>query len=106
MVKHFSGAMLLLIIMLNHALAACDGMVMHLPAEEHPFGFTELVHQHNVYLNDDEHSDNHELHVHVACYVSYQHNWRVPRVYSDDNNAESAVFASQQYSPPVPPPDA
>lgn len=41
---------LLMLIMLNHAVSACESIVMHLPAEDHPFSVLDssshTEHQH------------------------------------------------------------
>lgn len=126
MPKSILRFVVLMLIMLNHAVSACESIVMHLPAEDHPFsvldssGHTE--HQHcaveaSAQGNADEstvdaaehqaeHNDNHHpTHAHVACYIAELYSVSAaPAVHKASALAQYALITTT-YSPPVPPPN-
>ncbi len=105
---------LLLLIMLNHAVSACESIVMHLPAEDHPFSVLDrsahTEHQHcSVAENAEEaaehNDDHHSGHAHVACYIAELYSVSAdPAVHKASGRAQYALITTT-YSPPVPPPN-
>lgn len=120
MLGRTSGLLLLLLIMLNHAVMACDALVMHLP--DHAHAYTDLQHEHchsdtlfdvsseqvtahNVAHNSEHDTDEHSNHAHVTCYIAFFQGMEVL------NFRDSVIAATQpglnliSYRPPVPPPN-
>ena len=113
---------LLMLIMLNHAVSACESIVMHLPAENHPFSVLDssshTEHQHcSVDESADEsaedaaehqaahNDDHHPTHAHVACYIAELYSVSAaPAVHKASALAQYALITTT-YSPPVPPPN-
>ncbi|CAI3805092.1 hypothetical protein JAMGFMIE_03785 [Rheinheimera sp. MM224] len=113
---------LLMLIMLNHAVSACESIVMHLPAENHPFSVLDssshTEHQHcAVEASADEsaedaaehqaahNDDHHPTHAHVACYIAELYSVSAaPAVHKASALAQYALITTT-YSPPVPPPN-
>lgn len=114
---------LLMLIMLNHAVSACESIVMHLPAEDHPFSVLDTSshteHQHcsvegsaeesaeDASEHEAEHNDDHHpTHAHVACYIAELYSVSAdPAVHKASGLAQYALITTT-YSPPVPPPNA
>ncbi len=113
---------LLMLIMLNHAVSACESIVMHLPEENHPFSVLDssshTQHQHcsvegsavdsadDASEHEAEHNDNHHpTHAHVACYIAELYAVSAtPAVHKASALAQYALITTT-YSPPVPPPN-
>ncbi len=109
--------LLLLLLMLSHAVASCDSLVVHLPSDAHPLSVAvdschadavaahpASTHQHNDQADESGEQTSHSVHAHVSCFVPYQ-----PMVAA--NKATSAGIVSVQadllsltVAPPVPPP--
>jgi hypothetical protein len=115
--------LLLLLLMLSHAVASCDSLVVHLPSDAHPLSlavdschadavaaYPSNSHQHtdadpaNQPTDESSEQASHSVHAHVSCFVPYQ-----PMVAA--NKATSAGIVSVQtdlpsltLAPPVPPP--
>ena len=124
MPKSLIRLILLMFIMLNHAVSACDSLVMHLPDENHPFSMLEdshhqqlpqHLHQHAEHHDsadatntpDDQHDDDahHAAHAHVSCHIS-----SMQLIHADPvlhNPADSLQYAliTTSYAPDVPPPN-
>ncbi len=114
---------LLMLIMLNHAVSACESIVMHLPAEDHPFSVLDssshTQNQHcsveasaeenaaDAAVHETEHNDDHHpTHAHVACYIAELYSVSAaPAVHKASALAQYALITTT-YSPPVPPPNA
>lgn len=96
------SSLLLLLIMMNHAVMACDALVIHLP--EHDHVFTSLTDNHsNIEIDDTEHPTKH---THVTCHIAFFYGIELLN-FSDsviDSVSQNVNFIS--YSPPVPPPNA
>ncbi len=107
---------LLMLIMFNHAVSACDNIVMHLPDEDHPFVLLDNskhsdfpAHQHHAdaQMQDDADpsEDHHPTHAHVACYITELYAVAAcPAVHKANVLAQYALITTT-YTPPVPPPD-
>lgn len=113
---------LLMLIMLNHAVSACESIVMRLPAEDHPFSVLDssshTEHQHCSVEESAEQSaedaaehqaahndDHHPTHAHVACYIAELYSVSAaPAVHKASALAQYALITTT-YSPPVPPPN-
>ena len=113
---------LLMLIMLNHAVSACESIVMHLPEENHPFSVLDssshTEHQHcaveasavdsadDASKHEAEHNDDHHpTHAHVACYIAELYAVSAtPAVHKASALAQYALITTT-YSPPVPPPN-
>lgn len=134
MAKPILRFVLLMLIMLNHAVSACESIVMHLPAEDHPFSMLDssshTQHQHcsveasaeaNAEANAEEsaeestedasehqaahNDDHHPTHAHVACYIAELYSVSAaPAVHKASALAQYALITTT-YSPPVPPPN-
>lgn len=105
---------LLMLIMLNHAVSACESIVMHLPAESHPFSVLDnsshTEHQHcSVDESEDEaaeHKDGHHpTHAHVACYIAELYSVSAAPVVHKASALAQYALITTTYSPPVPPPN-
>lgn len=110
---------LLMLIMLNHAVSACESIVMHLPAEDHPFSVLDnsshTEHQHCAVEASAEdaaehqaahNDDHHPTHAHVACYIAELFSVSAtPAVHKASALAQYAVITTS-YTPLVPPPNA
>lgn len=128
MPKSMLRFVLLMLIMLNHAVSACESIVMHLPDENHPFSVLDIsghqdmpVHQHGHSQNgvqidsaqaaepasDSSAEDNHHpTHAHVACYIAELFSVSAtPAVAKASALAQYAVITTS-YTPSVPPPNA
>ncbi len=122
MPKPILRLVLLMLIMLNHAVSACESIVMHLPAENHPFSVLDssshTQHQHcTIEASADEsaedvsehqavhNDDHHPTHAHVACYIAELYSVSAaPAVHKASALAQYALITTT-YSPPVPPPN-
>ena len=107
-----SGLILLLLIMLNHTVLACDAMVMHLPDHHHSYTSSSHCHEPtaepasypDTTAQDDEH--NHLHHAHVSCHIAYYHRYDAARPNTTAIAAITPSFNAISYQPPVPPPNA
>jgi len=97
---------LILLLMLNHAFAACDSVVLHMP-DDHNHVLT-LEHGQHQYQADTDHNhddDNAaEPHAHVLCFVGYQAQQRVEPVPVAQPEAAASFFIGLNYRPLLPPP--
>ena len=102
---------ILLAVMLNHAVMACDALVVHLPEHEHIYTSyiydthaTTITQQSadNADSNTDEH---HSAHAHVTCAISYIHSVNLTAVGVARSLAPPSSLFAVSYSPPVPPPN-
>ncbi|WP_241698070.1 cobalt transporter [Rheinheimera pleomorphica] len=110
--RPISGLILLLLIMLNHAVLACDAMVMHLP--DHHHSYTSSSHSHepttasashaDTTAQDDEH--NHLHHAHVSCHIAYYYRFDAAPANTSAIAAITPSFNAISYQPAVPPPNA
>ncbi|NRQ43847.1 cobalt transporter [Rheinheimera sp. YQF-2] len=100
---------ILLAVMLNHAVMACDALVVHIPEHEHTY--TSYIydahtatpqHASNADSNADEH---HSAHAHVTCAISYIHSVNLTAVGATRSLAPQSTLFAVSYSPPVPPPN-
>ncbi len=119
MPKPILRLVLLMLIMLNHAVSACDSIVMHLPDEDHPFVVLDNsthsdfpTHKHFVNAQSDNQDssdttdDHHPTHAHVACYIAELYSVSAaPAVHKASALAQYALITTTD-SPPVPPPNA
>lgn len=123
MPKPILRLVLLMLIMLNHAVSACESIVMHLPAEDHPFSVLDSSchsqHQHcsveasaeesaqDASEHEAEQNDNHHpTHAHVACYIAELFSVSAaPAVNKASVLAQYAVITTS-HTPLVPPPNA
>lgn len=110
--RRTSGLILLLVIMLNHAVLACDAMVIHLP--EHDHSYTSVSHCNSTSANtevqqgvtDTEESHSHTQHAHVSCHIAYQNLHHVTAVNCTAVAPPTPGANCIHYQPPVPPPNA
>ena len=97
------SVLLLLLIMLNHAVMACDALVVHMP--EHDHSLTSLIDSHGESSVTDN-AEYHNEHAHVTCHIAFFYGIELL------NFGETAIVTSPcqfnviSYSPPVPPPNA
>lgn len=118
MPKSLLRLVVLLLIMLNHAVSACDSVVMHLPDEDHPFVMLDgsnhaglASHQHHSGAasqsqNDTETADEHHpSHAHVACYIAELYAVNADPVVHKASALAQYALITTSYSPPVPPPN-
>ena len=113
---------LLMLIMLNHAVSACESIVMHLPEENHPFSVLDssshTQHQHcsveasaeesaeDASEHEAEHNDNHHpTHAHVACYIAELYSVSADPAVNKASGLAQYALITTTYSPPVPPPN-
>ncbi|MDP5144459.1 hypothetical protein [Rheinheimera baltica] len=102
MLRKTLGLLILLAVMLNHAVVACDAMVMHLPDHDH--AYTSLNDNHSNSIADN--ADHHSEHAHVTCHIAFFHGIDLL------NFSDSAIIDASQairpisYRPPVPPPNS
>lgn len=109
---------LLLTIMLNHAVMACDALVMHLPDDSHPYTASgPLAHndmpEHQHLFSSDNNADDsvgdaeehHPSHAHVSCGISHIHSVALSATGSHANSKADIALIPVSYSPPVPPPN-
>lgn len=82
--RHPLLLLLLLLTLLNHAVLACDSVVVHGSHQHHPVSGLTAAHQHNITTSMDAGidaaaisaaeaaADEHtEPHAHVLCFVAY-----------------------------------
>lgn len=119
MQKSFIRLILLMFIMLNHAVSACESLVMHLPDENHPFSVLDSSshddlpshqHQHEQQQADvDATSDNdehHPSHAHVSCHISSMYLVDANPVLHHPAATLQYALITTSYAPAVPPPNA
>ncbi|RRJ21344.1 cobalt transporter [Rheinheimera mesophila] len=110
--------LLLLLIMLNHAVSACDSVVMHLPDEDHPFVVLDNsthadfpLHQHantkgsSQEVGPEQTDDHHPSHAHVACYIAEAYSVSADPVVHKASALAQYALITTSYSPAVPPPN-
>ncbi|MEH8019286.1 cobalt transporter [Rheinheimera muenzenbergensis] len=106
---------ILLTVMLNHAVMACDALVVHMPEHEH--SYTSYIYdahaassQHSTQTADSDADadadEHHSAHAHVTCAISYIHNVKPIAVGASRSLALQPALSPLSYSPPVPPPNA
>lgn len=112
---------LLLLLMLSHAVASCDSLVVHLPAEAHPLSLAiDSCHtdaaaadsaDHHYHANPASHQSGdsgeqqpHSVHAHVSCFVPYQTMVAALTAPASVIGNLPAHAASLLLAPPVPPP--
>ncbi|MDX1678329.1 cobalt transporter [Arsukibacterium sp.] len=120
----FLGQLLLLIIMLNHAVMACDTLVVHMP--DHNHSFISLTDNHSlpelmrhaavpgfepvpgsVDAQSNEHlNEQHSEHAHVTCYISFLYGIELLNFTNSVIASSTPALNLISYSPPVPPPNA
>lgn len=112
MLRKTIGLIILLAIMLNHAVVACDAMVVHLP--DHTHSYTSLTDTHtdsklsNTNHSDNSHSDDtdqHSPHAHVSCHIAFLHGVELLNFSSAAITGTNRSCQTISYSPPVPPPN-
>ncbi|SNY43705.1 hypothetical protein SAMN06297280_0630 [Arsukibacterium tuosuense] len=122
-----SGVLLLLLIMLNHAVMACDALVVHMPEHDHSITRPTANHltpggadcTHHVSMSDtepasaqsSEHSpehspEQHSEHAHVTCYISFFFGIELLNFTNSVIASINPMLNLISYSPPVPPPNA
>jgi hypothetical protein len=119
MPKSFIRLILLMFIMLNHAVSACESLVMHLPDENHPFSVLDSSshdelpshqHEHQQQQADaDATSDNdehHPSHAHVSCHISSMYLVDAAPVLHHPAATLQYALITTSYTPDVPPPNA
>ncbi|MBU1620569.1 MAG: hypothetical protein KJ556_05710 [Gammaproteobacteria bacterium] len=119
MPKPMLRLLVLLLIMLNHAVSACESIVMHLPEENHPFSLfdnsSHSEHQHcavhesaeDAAGQEAEHNDNHHpTHAHVACYIAELYSVSADPVVHKASGLAQYAMITTSYTPLVPPPNA
>ncbi|WP_337842467.1 hypothetical protein [Rheinheimera sp.] len=97
---------LILLLMLNHAFAACDGVVLHMP-DDHNHVLTMEQGQHQYQLDTDHSHDDDsaaEPHAHVLCFVSYQAQASADAQPASRPESISSFFRGLSYRPLLPPP--
>lgn len=121
MQKSLIRLILLMFIMLNHAVSACESLVMHLPDGNHPFSVLEdnsqqqlpdHIHQHQEHHAagemDPNHDDDahHATHAHVSCHIlSLLLVAAAPVLHRPADPLQYALITTS-YTPDVPPPNA
>jgi len=96
------GFLLLLLTMLNHAVMACDSMVMHLPEHGHAFSIPVEHHSNVDVVDDSEHLNEH---AHVACHIAFFCGIELLNFINKANCNTTNRLNLISYSPPVPPPN-
>jgi hypothetical protein len=102
MFRQTLGAIILLVIMLNHAVAACDAMIMHMPDHDH--AYTSLSDTHTDSDNNAD-SQHHSPHAHVSCHIAFFNG--IDLLHGNDCAVDTlaAIALPVSYAPPVPPPN-
>lgn len=115
-----SGLVLLLLIMLNHAVMACDALVMHMPDHDHVYtnlidshpassSTNHLIEQQNEQSaehNTAHNSEQHSEHAHVSCHIAFFHGLELLNISDGAIVSAKANINLISYRPPVPPPNA
>lgn len=97
---------LIMLLMLNHAFAACDGVVLHMP-DDHNHVLTMEQGQHQVQAGAEHHHDDDnsaEPHAHVLCFVSYQPQPLAEPLPVARPETARSFFRGLNYRPLLPPP--
>lgn len=102
MFRQTLGAVILLVIMLNHAVAACDSMVMHMPDHDHAYTSLSDIHTGN---DDNTDSSPHSPHAHVSCHIAFFHGIELLHGNARALDKLAADALPVSYAPPVPPPN-
>ncbi|MDR7122090.1 hypothetical protein [Rheinheimera soli] len=118
MPKPMLRLLVLMLIMLNHAVSACESIIMHLPQEDHPFSLfdnsSHSEHQHcamqesaeDAAGHEAEHNDNHHpTHAHVACYIAELYSVSADPVVHKASGLAQYAMITTSYTPLVPPPN-
>lgn len=108
MLRKTIGLIILLLIMLNHAVVACDAMVVHMP--DHAHAYTSLTDTHPNDIQNNEHSstsdaEQHSAHAHVSCHIAFFHGVELLNFNSSAISCANPSCQTISYSPPVPPPN-
>ncbi len=129
MPKSFIRLMFLMLIMLNHAVSACESLVMHLPDENHPFSVLDSSAHHDLPSHLHNHSDDlphdyphdqqqadadatldkdehHPSHAHVSCHISSMSLVDAAPVLHHPAATLQYALITTSYTPDVPPPNA
>lgn len=101
---------ILLTVMLNHAVMACDALVVHMPEHEHAYtSYINTAHtassEHSKATTDSDADDHHSAHAHVTCAISYIHSVNLLSAGTTPRIAPQPEVLTLSYSPPVPPPN-
>ena len=101
---------ILLTVMLNHAVMACDALVVHMPDHEH--AYTSYIYEshtasseHHLTTADSTTDEHHSAHAHVTCAISYIHSVNLLSAGTTPRIAPQPTVLAVSYSPPVPPPN-
>ena len=124
MQKSLIRLILLMFIMLNHAVSACESLVMHLPDENHPFSVLEdSTHQQlpqHLHQHDEQHDlsdatsvsgaqqdddSHHAAHAHVSCHISSMQLINADPVLHNPADRLQYALITTSYTPDVPPPN-
>ena len=112
MLRKTIGLIILLAIMLNHAVVACDAMVVHLPDHAHAYTSLNDTHTYSTISNanhhDNSHSDEaetHSPHAHVSCHIAFFQGIELLNFSSAAITGTNRSCQTISYSPPVPPPN-
>lgn len=107
MLRRTIGLIILLAIMLNHAVVACDAMVVHLPDHAHTYTSQTDVHTSNDFSNTNlsDDADQHSPHAHVSCHIAFFQGVELLNFNSVAIRATHRSCQTISYSPPVPPPN-
>lgn len=102
---------ILLTVMLNHAVMACDALVVHMPEHEH--SYTSYIYEshtasseHLLTTTDSTADEHHSAHAHVTCAISYIHSVNLFVAGTAPHRLTQPSVLALSYSPPVPPPNA
>jgi len=121
MPKSFIRLILLMFIMLNHAVSACESLVMHLPDENHPFSVLDNSSHHQLppHLHDHSHEqqqadadatsendEHHPSHAHVSCHIAAMSLVDAAPVLHHPAATLQYALITTSYTPDVPPPNA
>lgn len=108
---------LLLLLMLSHAVASCDSLVLHTPTTPHSMSFAvhhcndrPAAETHHI-ESEQSHQDgseqpSHSVHAHVSCFVSYPTTVSPTVLVHEAIQLAPVLHESLIAAPPVPPPTA
>ncbi|QBL09537.1 cobalt transporter [Rheinheimera sp. D18] len=108
MLRKTIGLVILLIIMLNHAVVACDAMIIHMPDHAHAYASLTDTHLNQVHNNDHsskDDADQHSAHAHVSCHIAFFNGVELLNFNSSAISCANLSCQTISYSPPVPPPN-
>ncbi len=98
--------------MLNHAVLACDALVVHLPDHDH--AYTSLTDMHSLAGNvsdsteqlSENHTEQHNEHAHVTCYIAFFYGIDLLNFRDGAIAAANTDISPISHRPPVPPPNS